>query len=646
MALLPTLEELKRVDTSHDLILSLTTDHEIIQFNKESERFTGFLRDEVLHKKLSDVLIPKESSSEWNNLLVSIQKNLWIDNFVLPLKTKANQVHMIIWTGFLVKDEQGVVKDICIFGKPVQTQPVQQPDVTEVPLVPPPKESVLQEKKPSLVGPSSVLPEKRETSSQPIPTLETQPVRQSDSTEIQFKTPPRESVPPEKTSAMVCQPQMTLEKTETSSQPIPSMQTQSVKQQDSIEIPSRSSEKECMFQEKAPPMIVQPSATQDTSVPFPRSLLKPVLQPEQQPLRKEPLLKHGTKKMLFAHGKEKTTEHTPPVVCEKPSPPEPQVTFPTNGDVLEKQYDVTSRKLDSILMSLTELSQKYETVLKRVTELETKKETSLGKNQTYLQDPPRIQPPPATSPVQPVKNHPKGTEEVKETKEQSSEEKEYTFFSDPFGLKRQHTELDLKKQRLDLRIKQLESFESRLMKEKDMLRARVEEFSKWQEKLMALESEIEKRRQDVMKQETMVLNKRPHSPFIQITSVKKDSQRDVEADIPPSDDETLETIPQSAAIIQRGILKQINAQFVDLLGYPLEEIVEKSYFDFIALEGLADVEKYYLDRLKGDSVSMYRTVFSTKDNKKIPVEVSIKQTIYNGEKAEIAVITSLNTGSV
>jgi hypothetical protein len=77
----------------------------------------------------------------------------------------------------------------------------------------------------------------------------------------------------------------------------------------------------------------------------------------------------------------------------------------------------------------------------------------------------------------------------------------------------------------------------------------------------------------------------------------------------------------------------------------MDEIVEKSYFDFIALEGLADVEKYYLDRLKGDSVSVYRTVFSTKDDIKIPVEVSIKQTIYNGEKAEIAIITCLESSS-
>jgi hypothetical protein len=46
--------------------------------------------------------------------------------------------------------------------------------------------------------------------------------------------------------------------------------------------------------------------------------------------------------------------------------------------------------------------------------------------------------------------------------------------------------------------------------------------------------------------------------------------------------------------------------------------------------------------LKGENVSAYKTVFSTKDNNKISVEISIKQTIYNGEKAEIAIITCLD----
>ena len=73
----------------------------------------------------------------------------------------------------------------------------------------------------------------------------------------------------------------------------------------------------------------------------------------------------------------------------------------------------------------------------------------------------------------------------------------------------------------------------------------------------------------------------------------------------------------------------------------MEEIIDKSFFDFIALEGLADIEKYYLDRLKGDTVSTYKTIFMTKDNARVSAEVNIKQTIYNGEKAEIAIISPM-----
>jgi len=107
-------------------------------------------------------------------------------------------------------------------------------------------------------------------------------------------------------------------------------------------------------------------------------------------------------------------------------------------------------------------------------------------------------------------------------------------------------------------------------------------------------------------------------------------------------DETIDTIPQSAAIIQRGILKQINSPFIELLGYPLEEIKDKSFFDFIAFEGLPDVEKYYRDRLKGDAISTYTTVLCAKDNAKIPVEITMKQTTYNGEKAELVIVTCFN----
>ncbi len=150
MAIIPTIEELKRLDTSHDLILSLTLSEEIIQFNKESERFTGFSRDEVLHKKLSEVLIPKESATLWKKLLNSIQQDLWIDNFVLPIRTKDDHVHMITWTGFLVKDEHGAVKDICIFGKPLETETIEKREMMS-------PEPVLRQEEPAVLPEIAVI---------------------------------------------------------------------------------------------------------------------------------------------------------------------------------------------------------------------------------------------------------------------------------------------------------------------------------------------------------------------------------------------------------------------------------------------------------------------------------------------------------
>jgi PAS domain S-box-containing protein len=592
MTQLPTLEELKRVDTSHDLILSLTTDQEIIQFNKESERFTGFLRDEVLHKKLSEVLIPEESSSQWKELMIAIQHDLWIDNFTLPLKTKANQVYMITWTGFLVKDEQGVVKDICIFGKPIQTQPMKQQNLTDVLPEPPQKEPSVQDNS-HLRDRLLVTLDKTLPCTPSIPPLQSEPVRQMDTGDVSLRPPSKESVLSKKTPDTVIQPPaVTIEKT------------------------------------------ISPSP----------SVLPPVRQAEAQPPQKEALVRHGVKKILFAHDTDTTSHRTSPMASEKASSPARQ-SPPLPTDVLEKHSEVTSRRMDSLLQSLSDLTQKYDLMIKRVAELENK-ETHIEKNKTVQPSSQPMQPPRSVTPVPPVKNHPAETKEKKGEAEGNPEAKEYTFFSDPFGFKRQHSELDLKKQRIDLRLKQLESFESRLMKEKDLLHTRVQEFSKWQEKLMTLESEIEKRRQEIMKQENLLLEKRSHPSSFQPLASRKDTKRDVETGLPACDDETLEKIPQSAAIIQRGILKQINTAFLELLGYPPEEIVEKSYFDFIALEGLADVEKYYLERLKGDSISVYRTVFSAKDNRKIPVEVSIKQTIYNGEKAEIAIVTSLNTDEI
>ena len=519
MATIPTIEELKRLDTSHDLILSLTLGEEIIQFNKESERFTGYRRDEVLHKKLSELLIPTESTKQWKDLFNSIQQNLWIDNFVLPIKTKDNQIHMITWTGFLVKNENGTVKDICIFGKPLMTEPIEKPE-----------------------------------------TLSSEPVPQQEEPEV------------------------------------------------------------------------QPEIQRHVSTPTSETMPKRHIQ--------ETPLKHGVNKIIFAREKKITDERARTVESEKLIHPVESEKSNIPMVTIEKKNDQTIQKLDLIHQSLSELLKKYETVSKRLETLE-KTDRQNEDNPKHLDAP---QQPTDEDIVPSTKSQQTVRPDARNDDQQQSEETKHSFFSDPFGFKRQHNELNLKTQRVELRMKELESFETRLMNEKDIFHARVEEFSRWQEKLMALESEIEKRRQELMKQENFVLEKRTSHPVYPRTDpTSSELQQSTESELSSCTDETLDKIPQSAAIIQRGILKQINTPFLELLGYTMDEIVEKSYFDFIALEGLADVEKYYLGRLKGDSVSVYRTVFSTKENTKIPVEVSIKQTIYNREKAEIAIITCLNS---
>jgi PAS domain S-box-containing protein len=81
----------KGLHTSQELILGLTLSEEIIQFNIECERFTGYMRDEVLHKKIGEILLPNESITLWKTLLESIRQTMWVDDFALPIKTKHDQ---------------------------------------------------------------------------------------------------------------------------------------------------------------------------------------------------------------------------------------------------------------------------------------------------------------------------------------------------------------------------------------------------------------------------------------------------------------------------------------------------------------------------------------------------------------------------
>jgi len=208
----------------------------------------------------------------------------------------------------------------------------------------------------------------------------------------------------------------------------------------------------------------------------------------------------------------------------------------------------------------------------------------------------------------------------------------YTF-SDIFGNKKQREELAALMQDLDDREKRLNKIHEKLEKEKLRITKQKNDFIRWREKLEQLESDIESRHKWVINKE-QALEK--------CSLDDNNISRVVATDDENFSLDSFNKIDDCAAVVQRGVFKQINASFADLLGYNTNEIIDKSIFDFIEPEGLSGVEEYYFNRLKGDEVSDFDTMFLTKDNSKISVEVSTKPIVFNGEKAEIVIFKKLD----
>jgi PAS domain S-box-containing protein len=215
----------------------------------------------------------------------------------------------------------------------------------------------------------------------------------------------------------------------------------------------------------------------------------------------------------------------------------------------------------------------------------------------------------------------------KKTTKDSFNRRIYLLF-DYLGGKIKKEEIEKMMKELDERKAMLNNLESQVLNEKKNFSEIRTDLCIWREKLESLEAEIEKRRNEVVDREKML---RGHF----ISSVDPESGKTLEYH------ELLDKIPECAAVVQRGILKQINGSFAEMLGYGMGEVVGRSLFDFVVPEWLSEIERYYLDRLKGSRSSSYETVFLTKDNGKVAVEVSTKPTIFDGEKAEIAVIKRL-----
>ncbi len=218
--------------------------------------------------------------------------------------------------------------------------------------------------------------------------------------------------------------------------------------------------------------------------------------------------------------------------------------------------------------------------------------------------------------------------------------KSLRFIFDAVGGKKKKEEFDNLIRELDERKNELIELENKFNRDKKVINSSREDFVTWREKLETLENEIEDRRMAVVDKE-----KELKSRFLQSISqdasidhgAKDKSISDVLVDV-SNDEDILKEIPNSAAVLQRGILKQVNDSFADLLGFKIDDLLEKSFFDFVSPDSLSEVEDYYLKRLKGEAFSSYDAVLVNSDQDELDVKINVKPVIYKGLKADIFVI--------
>lgn len=86
------------LNTANSLIICLDCSENIVVFNKECERITGYSADEVIGKNWQDTFIPRE-----NRRKSGLNFSLWIkehpeDRYEGPLLTKSGEIRTILWS--------------------------------------------------------------------------------------------------------------------------------------------------------------------------------------------------------------------------------------------------------------------------------------------------------------------------------------------------------------------------------------------------------------------------------------------------------------------------------------------------------------------------------------------------------------------
>jgi len=92
-------------------------------------------------------------------------------------------------------------------------------------------------------------------------------------------------------------------------------------------------------------------------------------------------------------------------------------------------------------------------------------------------------------------------------------------------------------------------------------------------------------------------------------------------------------------IIQDRLIKYVNPNIEELIGYTSEEVIGTSFAHYVDPDVLPGLAKYYLKRIAGEDIpNIYKTVVKHKDGSNVHVEIKASVVKYQGRLADLAIV--------
>jgi PAS domain S-box-containing protein len=104
----------------------------------------------------------------------------------------------------------------------------------------------------------------------------------------------------------------------------------------------------------------------------------------------------------------------------------------------------------------------------------------------------------------------------------------------------------------------------------------------------------------------------------------------------------IEKATDGIVITQAGKLKFANHAMCEMMKYNSEEMIERSFFDFVPPEDHEEMRQYHIRRMKGEIFNaLYRSHIIRKDRKIITVELNARTLDYEGQPAAFIVVRDI-----